>query len=183
MPRITAGRLKNKPITTLKGEATRPTLEKTRAMIMNVLHHRFDLSGFKVVDLFAGSGALGLEAYSWGAEEIFMVESQRRAYGILQENTRKLGLEKAARLCCMDGLEWLKKFPLDQGPYLIFLDPPYESDLAEKAMLLVAKQESARGSVIVWEHALQREAELHERLVLLQDRKFGATVIEFFEVE
>lgn len=105
-----------------------------------------DMTGRRCLDLFAGSGALGMEAASRGAAEVVMVEKNRVAYHVLQENIRKLNFGNIV-LRSEDGLNFVKRGsePFD----VIFLDPPFQSDYLEKLLPLLAKQLSPQGMLYI----------------------------------
>src|SRR5687767_8183878 len=129
--RIVAGSLGGRVIQAPPGMDTRPTSEKVRQAIFNILP---DLTGATVVDLFAGSGALGLEAISRGADSVTFVEKSRKASEVLKANIAKLRADNEAEVQVIvgDALKLAARpMPLAKTPYmLVFLDPPYKSDLA-----------------------------------------------------
>lgn len=184
MPRITTGRFKNREIKALKGETTRPTLEKTRQTILNSLDSRFHLDDFQVLDLFAGSGAMALEAFSRGAGRMTLIERHPKAMAQLRENLASLGLEKEASLIQKDALEWLKTASFLRAPYLIFMDPPYGQGLWQEALKLLAKRKSElQGSILVIEHDPKEEFPIPEGFTLFLEKKQGAAKIEFLEID
>jgi 16S rRNA (guanine966-N2)-methyltransferase len=116
--------LRSRVITFPDAEGLRPTPERVRQTLFNWLGQT--LHGRTCLDLFAGSGALGFEALSRGAERVTMVEKNPRVFRSLQENIKKLALSNISP-CCQDGLEFAAR---DQQRYdVIFLDPPFHSDL------------------------------------------------------
>ncbi len=184
MLRITAGSLKNRRLQSLPGAQTRPTLEKTRAMICNSLAARYDLRDFHLIDLFAGTGALGLELYSWGGGPLDLIEQEAKTYRVLQANLAALGVEKSARLWQADGVRWLQENPLGDTPYLILLDPPYAGDLAERALRVLSRRRAQlAGSLVVVERSKHQGLPPLEGVELFKSRVFGSTVVEFFEVQ
>src|SRR5438874_2516489 len=128
--RIVGGELRGRVLQAPPGQDTRPTSEKVREAIFNILP---DLMDREVLDLFAGTGALGLEALSRGAEHVTFVEKSRNVAQVLKANIDKLALADRTRVVTGDALQMIKR-PLAQRPYsLVFLDPPYKSDLATRA--------------------------------------------------
>ena len=122
----------------------RPTPDRVRETLFNWLGQ--DLTGKRCLDLFAGSGALGLEAASRGAEEVVLVENNREAFHTLQQNCEKLSCTNAA-LRCEDGLEYLRR---ENKHYdVIFVDPPFSSDLLPKVMQIAAGKLTEHGLVYV----------------------------------
>jgi 16S rRNA (guanine966-N2)-methyltransferase len=136
--RIVAGAYKGRGLVAPKGRATRPTSERTREAIFNVLAHASwapDLVGARVIDLFAGSGALGLEALSRGASFALFVEADAAARGAIRTNAEALGVMGVTRIHRRDAAELGEK-PAGLGaPFdLAFLDPPYGRGLAPTAL-------------------------------------------------
>jgi 16S rRNA (guanine966-N2)-methyltransferase len=122
----------------------RPTPDRVRETVFNWLGQT--LYGKRCLDLFSGSGALGFEAASRGAESVDLVENNRTAFRALQDNQKKLACANMA-LHCMDGLEFAR---LARGRYdVIFLDPPFGSDLLLKALPLLADKLEEGGLVYV----------------------------------
>lgn len=125
--RIVAGRWGGRTIATPPGRDTRPTAERVREALMSML--AAELPGARVLDLFAGSGALGLEALSRGAEHATFVESADRAARVLRGNIAALGAAENARVVTSDALRFLDGVEAMQFD-LAFADPPYGRDLA-----------------------------------------------------
>jgi 16S rRNA (guanine966-N2)-methyltransferase len=108
----------------------RPTPDRVRETLFNWLQPRID--GARVLDLFAGSGALGLEALSRGAAEVVFVERERRAADAIEAVLQEWG-ETNARVVCADALTWLRGSSAASGYDIVFLDPPYDADLLAPA--------------------------------------------------
>jgi 16S rRNA (guanine966-N2)-methyltransferase len=137
--RIVGGRLRGRVLATPKSHAIRPTAERLREAIFNVLVHAYGnpVADARVLDLFAGSGALGLEALSRGAAFALFVDSAAEARALLRENVTALGLGGVSRIFRRDATKLGPREPLD--PFsLAFLDPPYGEGLAEKALVSAA---------------------------------------------
>ena len=125
-------------------EGLRPTPDRVRETLFNWLGQ--NLSGRRCLDLFAGSGALGFEAVSRGAGAVVMVEKNRAAFLALQENSKKLACDNLT-LRCEDGLEFVRR---EAERYdVIFLDPPFQSDILLKILPLLADRLTAEGMVYV----------------------------------
>ena len=125
-------------------EGLRPTPDRVRETLFNWLGQT--LYGKRCLDLFAGSGALGFEAASRNAAEVVMVENNRAAFRALQENSKKLSCVNIA-LHCEDGIEFTRR---GSGLYdVIFLDPPFQSDLLAKALPLLGNRLAEDGLVYV----------------------------------
>lgn len=134
--RIIAGKWRGRPLKTLPGAATRPTLDRVKETLFNLIGPYFD--GGTALDAFAGSGALGLEALSRGAERAVLVERNSRALAVIRENVRSLGAEAAVRLLCLDARRLPEVLPAEGiAADLAFFDPPYGwSDAALAALIL-----------------------------------------------
>jgi 16S rRNA (guanine(966)-N(2))-methyltransferase RsmD len=132
--RITGGFLKNQSLKTPKGNATRPTSEKLRQSAFNICQHHIEKAQF--LDLFAGSGAMGIEALSRGATEATFIEKNPLTIKALRENLNDLDLSPLSTLYAGDVLNLIHKLK-GKSFDLIYIDPPYEKGLAEKALALV----------------------------------------------
>jgi 16S rRNA (guanine966-N2)-methyltransferase len=127
--RIIAGKWRGRAIAAPKGDATRPTSDRTREALFSMLASRLgSFEGLEVADIFAGSGALGLEALSRGAANCTFVDNDRAAQDAIRANLLKLGGQGEVRGGAAEHARFLK--PLD----LVFLDPPYGSGLADKVL-------------------------------------------------
>ena len=134
--RIVAGKFRGASIEAPKGLATRPTSDRVRQALFNVLEHgpaRFDFEGARVLDLFAGSGALGLEALSRGARCAMFIEESPTARAAIRRNVEALGLTGVTKIRRRDATKLGEAGTL-QPFQLIFCDPPYGKGLAERAL-------------------------------------------------
>ncbi|MFQ6553621.1 16S rRNA (guanine(966)-N(2))-methyltransferase RsmD [Aestuariibius insulae] len=177
--RIVAGRHKGLRLTPVgKGDPAahlRPTTDRIRESLFNILHTR-GLPGpeTRVLDLFAGTGALGLEALSRGAAHVTFVEKNRPAQRLIEANIAKAGRAEDTRLLKTDAT----RLPMaDHSFDLVFLDPPYGTDLGGKA--LAAAPWIAEGALIVWED--DRAHPAPEGFIPADERRFGSTWITFLE--
>ena len=133
--RVVGGRLRSRPIAGPKGEGLRPTADRLREALFNILAHGYGdpVAGARVLDLFAGTGALGIEAISRGAAYALFVDEGVEARALLRQNTETLGLGGVTRIFRRDATRLGPAHPLE--PFsLAFLDPPYGKGLAEKAL-------------------------------------------------
>jgi 16S rRNA (guanine966-N2)-methyltransferase len=133
--RVVGGRLRSRPIAGPKGEGLRPTADRLREALFNILAHAYGdpVAGARVLDLFAGTGALGIEAISRGAAYALFVDEGVEARALLRQNTETLGLGGVTRIFRRDATRLGPAHPLE--PFsLAFLDPPYGKGLAEKAL-------------------------------------------------
>ncbi|MEM1193134.1 MAG: 16S rRNA (guanine(966)-N(2))-methyltransferase RsmD [Pseudomonadota bacterium] len=185
--RIVGGDYRGRPIHAPKGQATRPTTDRTREALFNVLAHgrwpdvATDLAGARVIDLYAGSGALGLEALSRGAGFCLFVETDAGARAVIRDNVEALNLFGQTRIHRRSAAA-LGKIPASAGgPFtLAFLDPPYGKGLAEPTIRsLISGQWLARGALIVLEQARTDPLPAVEGLTTLNDRAYGDTRLLF----
>ncbi|MBI3993153.1 MAG: 16S rRNA (guanine(966)-N(2))-methyltransferase RsmD [Candidatus Lambdaproteobacteria bacterium] len=139
MLRIVAGALGGRRIKAPPGRGTRPTAERVREGVFSMLTHRLDFDGLCVLDLFAGSGAYGIEALSRGARHATFVESHRRTAQGIRDNLRALALP-AARWTVIDGSaeRYLDKLPPGEPWRAIFVDPPYAAGAYDRVLRALA---------------------------------------------
>ena len=183
--RIVSGQYRGKAIVTPPGETTRPTSDRARQAVFNILEHAAwapELHGARVIDLFAGSGALGLEAISRGAAFCLFVETDDAARGAIRENVDAFGLFGQTRVHRRDAND-LGAPPASAGaPFnLAFLDPPYAKGLGEKAMAqLAAGGWLAPGAIVMFERGRDEPDPAPEGFERLDARDYGAARVLFF---
>jgi 16S rRNA (guanine966-N2)-methyltransferase len=134
--RIVGGRLRGRALTAPRSQAIRPTADRLREALFNILAHAYGdpVSGARVLDLFAGTGALGLEAVSRGASFALLVEDSAEGRALLRANVEALGLGGVTRIFRRDATRLGAAHPVE--PFtLVFADPPYGRGLAEKALV------------------------------------------------
>ncbi len=181
--RIVSGKLRGRNIATPSGRNTRPTSDQTRESIFNILAHAEwapPLDGAITADIFAGSGALGLEAISRGAAFCLFVETEPKARGAIRENIDKMGLFGCSRLHRHDATK-LKIAPGNlRGPFThIFMDPPYGKGLWRPVLRKLSEHDLiAEGGIIILETGAEEEIELRGYEVLA-DKRWGAARVLF----
>jgi 16S rRNA (guanine966-N2)-methyltransferase len=133
--RIVGGRLRGRALAAPKSQSIRPTADRLRESLFNILTHAYDdpISGARVLDLFAGTGALGLEAVSRGAAFVLFVDDGAEARALMRQNVEALGVAAATRIFRRDATKLGAAHPVEPLG-LAFLDPPYGKGLAEKAL-------------------------------------------------
>ena len=182
--RIVSGRFRGKALVAPPGLSTRPTGDRARQAVFNILEHAAwsrPLEGARVIDLFAGSGALGFEALSRGGVFCLFVETDDAARGAIRENMEALGQFGAARVHRRDATD-LGLRPGSAGPAfdLAFLDPPYGLGLGEKALAgLVEGGWLAPGALVVLERASDEPALVAPGFEILDERTYGAARVWF----
>ncbi|MGK3988102.1 16S rRNA (guanine(966)-N(2))-methyltransferase RsmD [Sorangium sp. So ce136] len=178
--RVIAGRLGGRRLAAPRGEGTRPTADRVREALFSSLG---DVTGALVCDLYAGTGALGIEALSRGARRAVFVESGRPALATLRENLAALGLDEAARVVPLPverALELLR----DEGPFdLALLDPPYAA--LAKAAAAAARLAGPLGLLapagrLVLEHARRDPPPEIAGLTCAAVRTYGDTAVSFY---
>ena len=175
--RIIAGELGGRRIDAPAGRRTRPTMERVREAWFSAIQGR--LYGARVVDLFAGSGALGIEALSRGAREVHFVESDRDAAGVIRRNLRELGVEGRGTVVRRDCFDFLAdRFPERERYDLALGDPPYDGDAAVRLVRAFAERPFAE--LLCVEHAPDVEPELREELEPVWHRRYGDSALSFF---
>lgn len=173
--RIIGGTFRGHPLRAPKG-ATRPTTDRTREAIFNLVQHRVTLPGARVLDLFAGSGALGLEALSRGATAAAFVEQRGQALGTVRHNAAALGVADRCTLLRADALRFLGAIP-NAAYDLVFADPPYAlADLDRLPDL--ALPYLAPDGLLVLEHGADHTFEHHAALET--SRAYGQTTVSLF---
>jgi 16S rRNA (guanine966-N2)-methyltransferase len=181
---VVGGRLRSRPLAGPKSDAIRPTSDRLRETLFNILAHAYGdpLAGARVLDLFAGTGALGIEAISRGAAYVLFVDEGVEARALLRQNVEALGLGGVTRIFRRDATKLGPAHPLE--PFdLVFADPPYRKGLAEKALA------SARdggwlkpGALIVVEEAADAGFVAPEGFEELERRAYDDTEVVFLRV-
>ena len=156
--RIIAGTARSLPLKTIEGKDTRPTTDKTKETLFNVM--QFDVPGAYFLDLFAGSGQIGLEALSRGAAYAVFVENSRKAASCIEDNIHFTKFDKVSRLMMTDAVTAVRTL---EGKYkfdIIFMDPPYHLDLEERIVPYLLQSSLVKtGSLIIVETALDTDVD------------------------
>lgn len=158
MMRIITGTKKGKKLTSLEGDATRPTSERIKGAMFSSI--QFDIENRRVLDLFAGSGQLGLEAMSRGADRVTFVDSSREAMEIVKKNAQATGFFDKCRYSVSDWRNFLRKASGTDGYDLVFIDPPYAMECCvDAAVRLKDLKLLLPGAILVLESGEERVAE------------------------
>ena len=179
--RVVGGKLRSRPIAGPKSQAVRPTSDRLREALFNILIHAYSdpVAGARVLDLFAGTGALGIEAISRGAAYALFVDEGVEARSLLRGNTESLGLGGVTRIFRRDATKLGPAHPVE--PFdLAFLDPPYGKGSAEKA--LVSAREGGwlkPQALIVVEEAADAGFKVPEGFEELERRQYDDTEFVF----
>jgi 16S rRNA (guanine966-N2)-methyltransferase len=179
--RIVGGRWRGRPLKAPASDAIRPTSDRLRETIFNILAHGYDdpLSGARVLDLFAGTGAMGLEALSRGAAFALFVDESAPARGLIRDNVETLGAGGQSRLFRRDATRMGSAAPNE--PFsLIFCDPPYGNGLAQKALASCADGGwLAPDALAIVEEAQGAEITLPAGFTEIDRRDYGETKLVF----
>ncbi|MBM3562722.1 MAG: 16S rRNA (guanine(966)-N(2))-methyltransferase RsmD [Alphaproteobacteria bacterium] len=179
--RIVGGALRGRALSGPRSQAIRPTSERLRESVFDILAHRFGdpVANANVVDLFAGGGALGLEALSRGAARALFVDDGAAARALLRANIEALGLGGVTRIFRRDATK-LGAAPPGEQFSLAFLDPPYGKNLAAPALAaLVDGGWLAQGAVVVIEESAEAHIDLPPALLREDERRYGDTQFVF----
>ena len=165
--RVITGIARGMRLETLEGMDVRPTSEKVKEAIFSVIN--FDIEGRRILDLFAGSGQLGIEALSRGAEKCIFTDASQNSIEVVKRNVKKTGFEKQSVICRTDYASFLRgtKETFD----IAFIDPPYADGMTVNALELTAKLMSDYGIIVVE----------HPSNVVLPDETNGFTVYRTYK--
>jgi 16S rRNA (guanine966-N2)-methyltransferase len=174
--RVSGGDAKGRRLKAPKG--IRPTQGMVKQAIFNLVGP--GIEGADVLDLFAGSGALGIEALSRGAAVVTFVDHQARGLAILRQNLDVLGLKERARLVRGDVVRWLEASPdVVKRAGFVFLDPPYDDTVLDRALRVL--DTSAVSATVVAEHSRRHQMPSLERLQVDRQRRYGDTMVTVFK--
>jgi 16S rRNA (guanine966-N2)-methyltransferase len=173
--RIVAGEYRGRRLKAPSWDGLRPTSDKLRETLFNILAPRIE--GARVLDAYAGTGAVGLEALSRGAAHVNFLEQDRRALALIEENARLCGAQGRYTIDSGDAAAWLRRATATFD--LIFMDPPYDEPPAG-SVLESAGRRLNTGGLLVLERASRREPAEPAALARVRDVKSGDSVLTFF---
>ena len=182
--RIISGRARGTKLYTLEGDSTRPTLDRVKESIFNIIQS--DIKDSIFLDLFAGSGAIGLEAASRGAKKVILCDKSKDAMQIIKKNIMKTHLENEVETYLLD-FRVLLKDKLNEKLDIVYIDPPYESDFAIQAVNIILENDLiTKDSLILIE--TDRKEEVEEKLKkvnlrIVDERKYGRAEIFFLKMK
>jgi 16S rRNA (guanine966-N2)-methyltransferase len=185
--RIVSGKFGGRQIKTTSGQGYRPATDKVRQAIFSMLESRGVVwPQIRVLDCFAGSGSLGLEALSREAAEVWFIENSKRAADLIRSNLQQLGVSKSKyRIWVKDVFRFLRQ--QDHEPFnLVFTDPPYGKDFLLPSLELLLEQKWVEQDALILaevESDVFIEEELFRQLTMLQNRKYGQTRIYIWKVQ
>ena len=179
--RVIAGKARGRKLRSVPGDATRPITDRTKESLFNILGG--DVQGSTWLDLFAGTGSVGIESLSRGADFVRFVDLQRQAIDTVRANLEATGLKAGSEVLRMDAFTLLERAPDRQFDY-VYIAPPQYKELWKKAILILDKQPdwlSADAWVIAQIHPIEYEPLTLEHLSEFDQRKYGSTLLVFFE--
>ncbi len=179
--RIVAGKFRGKQLNSPSDDTIRPTSDRARESVFNILGSRLGpaLDGLRVLDLFAGTGALGLEALSRGAAHVTFVDTGAEARGLIRDHIQAFGAAGITKLLRRDATALGTPGTFGQFD-LVFLDPPYGLGLGEKALAEIAANGWLKpGATLVWEEAADAEVVIPPGYTLEDTRQYGAAAVRF----
>ena len=183
--RIITGKARGTKLNTLSGEATRPTAERTKEAVFSMLQN--EIAGARVLDLFAGSGQLGLEALSRGAEYAVFNDSSREAAAIIRANVEKTHFTDACEVLSTDWQAALRRLAGRERFELSFLDPPYAGGFLPKVLVKMLEWNLlTEGGIIVCESADEGDVfggneELKNQFIIRRVARYGAACVTVLE--
>jgi 16S rRNA (guanine966-N2)-methyltransferase len=179
--RITGGQLRSRTLNTSGFQGIRPTTDRARETIFNILLNYCDFEAAHILDICAGTGALAFEALSRGASSAVLIEKSQKNCRLLTESATSLGLHDVVRVVCGDAVEALASLS-PRSFHIIFCDPPYAAKLINPVLqALMAAEIGAKECVFVAEHDAWETVLLPQGWQKLTERHFGETIVEFFQ--
>ena len=171
--RIVGGKYKGRVLVQIKNEKIRPTSDMARESIFNILQNQ--IYGVDFLDLFCGTGAMGIEALSRGAARVTFNDASRESIALLKKNLEKLNVDEDYKVCNYDALTLLR----NGGDYdMIYIDPPYKTDLGIKSLNLVSGALNDDG-IVIFEDEKPFNGTV-DGLVVYDSRKYGRVHLTFF---
>lgn len=176
--RIITGKARGKKLITLEGEAVRPTTDKVKEALFNIL--QFQLEGRSFLDMFSGSGQIALEAISRGAKSALLIDASKSAAKVIEQNIKACGFERECTLINADSVMYVKNSRLTFD--IAFIDPPYKQGLLESALLAAASRMN-KGGIIVCEHPFDEAVpEKLGEFEKAKDYKYGKVVLTSYKM-
>jgi 16S rRNA (guanine966-N2)-methyltransferase len=174
--RIIAGQHRGRNLVTVRDHSVRPTTDRAKQTIFDILSNRIDFDGIDVLDLFAGSGSLGLEAISRGAGQVTFVDKSQQSLQTLETNVRTLGCSEQCTSYSADVFWYLKN--ARRSFDLVFVDPPYRLErIADLPAELYASEALKDGTLVVMEHSKESPVAPSESMYEITRKLFGQTTV------
>ncbi len=174
--RVITGEARGRKLITLEGEDVRPTTDKVKEAVFSAI--QFDIQGRKFLDLFAGSGQLGIEALSRGAELAVFVDSSRKAVDIIRKNLANTGFYDRAEVLHTDGLSYLSM--TGEQFDIVYLDPPYSTGVLQEVLPKVIEKVKKTGIIIVENPEKEEIFEKYGDFMLDRQKHYGKIKITMY---
>lgn len=176
--RVISGTARGIPLKSLEGMTTRPTADRVKEALFSII--QFELPGTRILDLFGGSGQLGIEALSRGAKTAVFVDQSDKACGIIRENLKRTNFQARAAVIRGDYLQYLNRCKEQYD--IILLDPPYAEDFLEKSLNMIAEIDILQsGGIIVTERSVGKEIQQTlPNFSKSRDYKYGNTLLALY---
>lgn len=172
MLKIVTGSAKGKKIETLEGEATRPTSQRIKEAMFSAI--QFDIENRRTLDLFSGSGQLGIEAMSRGASSVTFVDSSRESMETVKKNARNTGFFDLSRFAVADYRNFIRKSANKEKYDLVFIDPPYSAECCIDALERLASAELlALGAIVILESGEEKIPQSISGFELIKSTSYG----------
>lgn len=173
---ITGGKYNRQKIVAPDENITRPTLSKVRMSVFNILSSMMDFKGKSFLDMYAGSGIMGLEAISRGFEYLVAIEKNKKVYNVIKSNFLKYQKDNNIKLVLSDSIKAVSKF--EEKFDVIYIDPPYFSGIYEASLNAIEK---VCGGIVILEHV--KEIELPEKYEIIKQKQYGEKYITFLKIK
>lgn len=181
--RIISGTARGTKLYTLEGQATRPTLDRVKESLFNIIQN--DIANSIFLDLFSGSGAIGLEAASRGAKKVILCDKSKDAIKIIEKNIEKTHLDKKIELYNLD-YEALIKTKIKEKIDIVYIDPPYNSDFAIKSIKYIIEKEliDENSNIIIETDDDEKMLENLKNIEveITDKRKYGRAILIFLKI-
>jgi len=179
--RIISGEFRGRKLEKLEGMDIRPTSDRVKESLFNMLGAR--VAGCSFLDLFAGTGGIGIEAYSRGAQQVVFIDESAKSIKVLKSNLEKLKVEESVEVYNTDYINAINRLAMDQRKFdIIFIDPPYLKDFEKNALLHISEHGLLQDDgIVVVEHDIQdKMPENAGSLDIQRQKKYGNTMLTFY---
>lgn len=182
--RVISGEFKGRKLYSVRGLSTRPSAERLREAVFNILSPRIRHANF--LDMFAGTGAFGIEALSRGAHSAVFIEKSPSALTIIHKNVELCGITNRTKIIRWDAIKNLNCIKNIIPPFdIVFMDPPYEQNLIEPAIgNLLSTHSLIPNALIIIEHSIHETIlQRFQQIMLIDQRKYGKSLVSFFKYD
>ena len=175
--RVIAGKYRGKKLKTFEGQEIRPTSDRAKESIFNIINSKLNLASF--LDLFCGTGSMGIEALSRGAEKVVFTDVSANSVKLTNENLK--GVKQEIKALKIDAKDYLSS--CKESFDIIFIDPPYAYDGVEILINLIVKNSLLnKDGIIIYEHKNDRQSQNFDGVELYSVRKYGIAIFDFYKV-